>query len=171
MAETHGPSPRIAVRLLAGFAVAPLAAVFMALVTYDVLWYAGMLSGGAPIDSIDGAVSLGLGVGIIAVVMTCGAVPLVAWLASRGAVSFGQLMLVGAALGNVPFAFIVLGVVAAHPFSEVLSGDVGGFWYGLAGAAQRVTIGLASGIGAASLFWMVGIRGTAMQRGESSFLA
>jgi hypothetical protein len=171
MVEAHRPSSRTGVRLLAGFAVAPLAAVFLALVTYDVLWYTGMLSGGAPINSIDAASSLGMGVGIIAVAMTICAVPLVAWLASRGPVSFGKVMLLGAALGNVPFAMIVLGIVAAHPFSEVLSGDIGRFWYGLPGVVQRVAIGLASGMGSASLFWIVGIRGTAVQRGEPSVLA
>ena len=98
------------------------------MVTYDVLWYTGMLSEGAPIDSIDAAASLGLGVGIIAVVMTICAAPLVAWLASRGPLSFGRVLLLGAVLGNVPFAVIVLAIVAAHPFSEVLSRDIGRFW-------------------------------------------
>jgi hypothetical protein len=170
MVHAQQPTPRTPVRLLAGFAVAPLCAVFLALVTYDVLWRTGMLSGAAPIDSIDGAASLAMGVGIIAVVMTGCAVPVVAWLARRGPVSFGKVMLLGAALGNVPFAIIVLGIVAAHPFSEVLSGDIGRFWYGLPGAVQRMAIGLASGMGSASLLWIVGIRGTAVQKGKPSFL-
>ena len=165
------PSPNTVVRLLAGFAGAPVTAVFLALVTYDALWYSGMMSGGAPIDSIDAAASLGTGVGIIAVLMTICAVPLVAWLASRGPVSFGQVIVLGVALGNAPFAMIVLGIVVAHPFSEVLSGDISRFWYGFSGAVERVVIGLISGMGSASIFWIVGIRGTAVHRGESTFLA
>jgi hypothetical protein len=124
MVEMRRPSLNAAVRLLAGFAVAPVTAVFLALVTYDALWHTGMMSGGAPIDSIDAVASLGIGVGIIAVLMTICAVPLIASLASRGPVSFGQVMLLGAALGHVPFAMIVVGIVAGHPFSEVLSGDI-----------------------------------------------
>jgi hypothetical protein len=158
MVEAHRSSPRTAVRRLAGFAVAPPAAVFLALVSYDLLWYTDMLSGGAPIASIDAAAAFGTGVGIIAVAMTLCAVPLVASLESRGPVSFGRVLMLGAALGNVPFAVIVLGIVAVHPH-DILSGDIGRFWYGFPGAVQRVAMGLASGIGSASLFWIVGIRG------------
>ncbi|HEY2906257.1 MAG TPA: hypothetical protein VGJ29_10195 [Vicinamibacterales bacterium] len=158
MVEAQQPIPLTAVRLLAGFAVAPLAAVILALVAYDALCYTGTLSGGAPINSIDAALAIGVGVGIIAVGMAACAVPLIMWLASRGPVSFGRVLLLGAALGNVPFAIIVLGIVAAHPFSEVWSGDIGRFWYGFPGAVQRVALGLISGMGSASLFWIVGIR-------------
>ena len=169
MVEANSLALRTSLRLFAGFAVAPPAAVLLALATYNLLWHLGLLSGGAPIDSIYAATPLGIGVGVIAVVMTFAAVPPIAWLASRGPVSFGKVILLGAALGNLPFALIVLGVVAAHPFREILSGDIGRFWYGVSGAAQRVAIGLASGMGAASLFWIVGIRGTAVQRGDHRF--
>ena len=165
MAEAHGFSARAVLRLLAGFAVAPPTAVFLALVTYDALWYSGMFSGGAPIDSIDAAGSLGMGVGILAVMMTICAVPSVAWLDGRGPLSLRKVLLLGAALGNAPFAIIVLGVVVAHPMSETLSGDIGRFWYGFPGAVQRVAMGLTCGIGSAAAFWVVGVRGTAMHRG------
>jgi hypothetical protein len=154
---------RTVFRLLGGFAGAPLTAVVVALVTYDALWYSGLFSGGAPIDSIDAAGSLGMGVGILAIAMTICSVPLVAWLNSRGPLSLRKVLLLGAVLGNVPFAIVIIGEVLAHPMRETLSGDIGRFWYGFTGAVQRVTVGLACGMASGGVFWLVGVRGTPMQ--------
>jgi len=147
--------------MLAGFGVVPPTAVLITLATYDGLWHAGLLPQGAPIDSLDSAGSLGIGVAILAVVMTVfGAVPAVVWLNRRQSLSLGRLLIAGAVLGNVPFALIVLGVVAAHAGSGTLSADIGRSWYGLSGAVVRTAMGLISGLGSAAAFWFVGVRGT-----------
>jgi hypothetical protein len=129
----------------------------------------GMLSGGAPIDSIDAAASFGMGVGILAVLMTIFAMPVVAWLSGRGPLSLRKVLLLGAALGNVPLAFIIVAVVVTHPIGETLSGDVSRFWYGYPGLLQRVAIGLACRIGSAAAFWVVAVHGTEMQQRAQPF--
>jgi hypothetical protein len=125
------------------------------------MWHAGLLPQGAPIDSLDSAGSLGMGVAILAVVMTVfGAVPTVVWLNRRQPLSLGRLLIAGAALGNVPFTFIILGVVAAHAGSGTLSADIGRSWGGLSGAVVRAAMGLICGTGSAAAFWFAGVRGT-----------
>ena len=161
MAEQAAHVPRGEFRMLAGFAVAPPTAVLIALATYDVLWYAGRLPHGTPIDSLDAAVSFGAGVGILAVVVTIfGALPAVVWLNRTRTLSLSRLLLLGAALGNVPFALIAVGVVAAHLANGTLSPDVGWYWYGFSGAAVRTAMGLICGLGSAAAFWLVALRGS-----------
>jgi hypothetical protein len=153
-------SARRGLRMVAGFVVVPPTAALIALATYDVLWHLGWLSEGAPIDSVDAAASLGTGVAILAVVVTVfGAIPAVVWLNRRRPLSLSSLLVLGAALGNVPFVFIVAGIVAAHVASGTLSDDVGRYWYGFAGAMVRTTMGLICGMGSAAVFWFVGVRG------------
>jgi hypothetical protein len=147
--------------MVAGFAIVPPTAVLISLVTYDALWYSGMLPAGVLIDSIDSAAPLGTGVGIIAVLMTVlGAVPAVAWLSSRRPLTLRTLLVLGAALGNVPFAAIIIGIVVAHLKSGTLSVDIARNWYGLSGAVVRTIIGLICGMGSAAVFWAVAVRGT-----------
>jgi hypothetical protein len=146
---------------VAGFAIVPPTAVVITLVTYDALWYSGMLPDGAPIDSLDSAASLGMGVGMLAVFMTAaGAVPGVFWLKRRRPLSLRTLLLLGAVLGNVPFAIIILGIVVVHLLSGTLSVDIARNWYGLFGAVVRTVIGLICGMGSAAVFWAVAVRGT-----------
>lgn len=134
--------------------------MLVAVITYDALWYGGMMSGGAAIDSVDGLTSFGLGVGILAVAMTALAVSLVLWLNDRGFVSVNKVLALGAALGNVPLAVIVFVVILLHP-GEMLSGEVGRYWYGLPGLAQRVALGSVVGMSSAAAFWCVALRSTA----------
>jgi len=160
MVEANAHS-RADLRMLGGYAVVPPTAVLIALVTYDVMWQAGLLPQGTPIDSLDSAGSLGMGLAILAVVMTVfGAVPTVVWLNRRQPLSLGRLLIAGAALGNVPFAFIILGVVAPHTGSGTLSAAVARFCDGMSGAVVRAAMGLICGTGSAAAFWFVGVRGT-----------
>ena len=147
--------------MLAGFLLAPFSAAGIGVVTYDSMWHLGFLSAGGPIHSLDAAESLGLGLAILAIVMTVvGAVPGVMWLSSRGGVSVRSLVMLGALLGNIPFAVIVVGIaVAALRRGENL-GDLGQYWYGLGGAVVRVVLGIVTGVGSALVFWVVAILGT-----------
>jgi hypothetical protein len=165
MAKLDARSSRAGLRMLAGFALVPPMAVLITLGTYELMWHAGLVPFGAPIHSLDSAGSLSAGVTILAVLMTVfGAVPAVIWLNGRR--SLGRLLILGAALGSVPFALIVLGVVTVHAMNGTLSADVGRYWHGLSGAAVRVTMGLISGMGSAAAFWFVGIRNAATRSAD-----
>ena len=147
--------------MLVGFAVVPPTAVLIALAANDALLYSGLFPGGAPIDSLDSAASLGMGVGILALLMTVfGAMPAVAWLGRRQPPSLRTLLLVGGALGNVPFLLILGGIVTTHLMRGTFSSDIGVYWDGLSGAVVRTVMGLVCGMGAAAVFWGVAVRGT-----------
>src|SRR5437667_10004873 len=140
--EIQPRSLRTALRMLAGFVVVPPTAVLITLTTYDALWHAGLLADGAPIHTLDSAASLGTGVAILAVLMTVvGVVPGVLWLMNRHQLSLRRLLLLGAALGNVPFAVIIVGVLVVQLMRGEHAGDVGQYWYGLPGAVIRTAMG------------------------------
>ena len=163
-------SRRAELRMLVGFAVVPPAAVLITLATHDAMWYSGLLLQGAPINSLDSAASLGSGVAILAVLMTV-EVPAVVCLSRRRPLSLRGCLLLGAALGNVPFAIIIIGVVVAHLVSGTLSGDIGRYWHGLSGSAVRTVMGSLCGMGSAAVFWAVAVRGTNAEFAHGSTVA
>ena len=57
-------------RLLAGFAAAPVAAAVISVGVYDAFWHIGWMPNGAPLHSVGAAVAFGAGVFILAVVVT-----------------------------------------------------------------------------------------------------
>jgi hypothetical protein len=126
-------------------------------------WSTGpnIFSGGRPIEPLQAAISLGLAVSIIAVAVTVfAAVPTVILLNRRRWVSLGSLLLVGAALGNLPFALIVSVLTGKHLANGTMSSEVGSLWFGVPGAARSIALGLVCGITCALVFWTVAIRGT-----------
>ena len=161
MAEPNSDTRHSGLRILAGLIIVPPTTVLIALATYERFWHAGLLPHGAPIHSLDDAVSLGAGVGILATVMTCvGVIPGVVWLKTQGTLSLTRLLMLGAVLGNVPFAVILIGIVVVHMASGTLSTDIGQYWDGWSGAGVRTALGLICGIGSAAVFWVVAVRGT-----------
>ena len=67
-----------------------------------------LFAGGTPTDPVQSAISLALGVTIIAVPVTLfAAIPAVLALSRRSPVNLGSLLLAGAVLGNLPFAVLV----------------------------------------------------------------
>src|SRR5262245_33744254 len=147
--------PLTALRMIAGLAVAPIAATLIALSTYDAFWHAGLFPDGAPLHSLDSAASLGTGIAILAVLTTAAAaVPGVMWLKRHGPLSLGRLMVLGALLGNVPFTLIIAGVVVTNAISGRPSPD-------FEGAPVRISLGVISGAGSAAVFWFVAVCGTA----------
>ena len=144
--------------MIAGLVVAPLAATLIALCTYNAFWHAGLFPQGASLDSLDSAASLGVGVGILAVLTTAAAaVPGVMWLKRRGPLSLGRLMALGAFLGNLPLALIIVGIVVVNAIRGTLSPDVSHYWEGFGGALVRVSLGVISGAGSAAVFWLVAV--------------
>jgi hypothetical protein len=138
-------------------------------VLYLALWYSGVrVFEGTPIDPVDSAAALATGVGIIAIVVTIfGAVPAMTWLIRRGPLSLQTVLLLGATLGNVPFAMIVVAILVMHLVNGTLSTDVAGLWYGVHGSVRAIALGLLIGTISAAVFWVVGIRGTELRRASS----
>jgi hypothetical protein len=136
----------------------PPAAAIIAVPLYAVMYAAGLLPRGAPIDALDSALGLGTGVAFLAVIVTvfC-AIPAVNWLNERRLLSLQRLLALGAVLGNVPFIVIVVVIVAVQMAKGNLSTDVGQYWYGLGGAAMRLGMGAIVGVGSALILWLVAI--------------
>lgn len=127
---------------------------------YAVLFAAGLLPRGAPIDSLDSVLGFGSGVLILALVVTIFfAIPAVNWLAGRGPLSLRRLMALGALLGNIPFITIAVVVAAVQLARGTLTADVGQYWEGSAGALVRVAMGIIVGAGSALILWVVAIEG------------
>ena len=147
-----------ALRTLVGFALMPPSAAIIAVPLYAVMYAAGLLPQGAPIDSLDSALGLGAGVAFLAVVITvfC-AIPAVNWLDEHRLLSLQRLLALGAVLGNLPFILIVVVIVAVQMARGNLSADVGQYWYGLGGAVVRVGIGTIVGVGSALILWLVAV--------------
>jgi len=149
-------------RMLLGFAVVPFAAVLISLGAYEAFWHGGFLPQGAPIHSVDAAQAIFAGVMIIAVPMTLiGTVPGVLWLNRKGWLTFGRLFALGAVLGNLPFALIVMGIVFVQLVSGTPVPEIGRYWYGVSGFLVRAAMGVVVGGGSAAAFWLVAVCGTA----------
>jgi hypothetical protein len=153
--------------MLAGLAAAPLAAALIAVGTYDLSWHAGLIPHGIAPHSLDAAAPLFLGLFILAVVVTgIAAVPGVIWLNQRRWLSLASLLVLGAVVGHLPFALIVVGILVAN--LGALSRDAAANWYGLSGALVRIAMGTVAGAGGAATFWLMSACGTRGGTGRSS---
>jgi hypothetical protein len=149
-----------ALRLLAGGAVAPPVAGLIVVAAYDVSWHAGLFPRGAPPHSLDAAASLASGAGLVAVPMTVLAIVFVLLWRDRGiALTPGRVVVLGAVLGNLPFALIVVGIVVAHVAGDG-PGGIPRYWPGVRGAIVDLALGSIAGSAAAGAFWIVAVAGT-----------
>jgi hypothetical protein len=145
--------------MLAGFVIAPIVATAIALITYQTFFNLGLFPSGASIDSMDNAASLGLGIAILAVPMTFAAVPPVLVLREHRSLSLPTMLLIGGAIGNVPLALIVAGILAVQIAHGQPVTEAGKLWEGMSGLSVRVAMGLVCGIGTAAIFWVVALAG------------
>jgi hypothetical protein len=155
-------------RLVMAFATLPM---FAALLMYGLclgLWSADLwVFEGTP--SADGAASLALSVGIIALVMAIfGAVPAVAWLTRRGSASLPGLLAAGAVIGNVPIAVIIAGTVLVQSVRGGLSRDVFTLWGGPFGIGRAIALGLFFGMASAVFLWVIAIRPRPLRRARDA---
>jgi hypothetical protein len=89
-------------------------------------------------------------------------------LKDSGSLSLARLVLLGAALGNVPFALIVIGIIAAQLGRGTPVAEIGSYWDGLSGFVVRTSMGIFAGAGSAAAFWLVTFCGTTdAERGSS----
>jgi hypothetical protein len=96
-------------------------------------------------------------------VMLCGGLPAIYSLIRRGPVSLPQLLLAGAALGNLPFA-IYAGAMSLFAVEHFLIGTLSEHLIPAAGlvtaAISTIAIGSGMGIVSGAVAWVVVIRGT-----------
>jgi hypothetical protein len=158
MPMTSIPARTIA-RVLVGLVTLPLAAGVLMFATCLLLWRLDVwIFEGS--GSFDAAVSLGLGIVIVAAPATGIAIPVVLWLLWRERLSLRNLLLTGVVVGNVPFAVIVAGIVGTQYSRGSLNWDVGRLWFGGYGAARAIVLGTAFGTVLAGFFWIVALRGS-----------
>jgi len=155
----------LTLRLLAGLAAAPVAAAAISVALLDGFWHAGLMPDGAPPHSLDSVIAVGLGVMILAVMMTGAAMPFVLWLNKRGWLTLGKLVVLGAVIGNLPFVAITSIVMVAG-----LDTALKVSWFSLSGVLVRVMMGVVAGAGGAGTFWLVGVCGTTDGTGRSAVL-
>jgi hypothetical protein len=171
MNKPWNASARAVIRLVAALAAMPFAAGAVMFVTYVALWFSGARVFEGPVSDLNGtldaAVGLALGVTIIGFVVTGVATLAVAWMVSRGPMSLSNLLFLGAALGNVPFVLIVVAILLVQLMNGTLSSDVARLWYGLYGAVRAISLGCWIGACSAAVFWVIGVRGTELERGRT----
>jgi hypothetical protein len=155
-------SPRAELRLVLAFFLLPPTAAVLMFVTSVALWGMGLWIFNGP-PSIDGAIGMAFGVGILATATTAiVAVPAVAWQIHRRSLSFRALIVWGCVVGNVPFAIIVLGILATQAVNGTLAG-IGRLWDGWYGFVRSVGLGLWFGVVLTAVLWMVAGRACALE--------
>lgn len=144
-------------RLLAGFAVQPFSAAALGFITFPLIDFTQRtIEGGATTDPMGAAVSVGLGAGLAAFLVTvCGALPVVAWLLRRGPLTLRQVLWGGVILGNLPFGVIAALAVITNNVSAGAS---------FVGILRAFAFGSLFGAAGAALFWAISIRGTTMEQ-------
>jgi len=96
------------------------------------------------------------------------AVPIVTTMAKRGPLSFKQVVLFGAAIGQAPFIAIVAGILIVQTITGHLSSDVAKSWDGIYGTLCAIVLGVAIGGSTAAAFWVIGVWGTEWDRARNT---
>jgi hypothetical protein len=134
-------------RLLVGLFVQPFLAAGVAFLSFPFLLLdrsGRTLAGGLTSDPTDAAVSVAVGVGVVALVVTVvGVLPTVLWLTERRHPSLTETLLFGLAFGNLPY---VLMAIAA------------GGTYGFTGFIRGVGFSSLLGLTGAAIFWAIALR-------------
>jgi len=144
-------------RLFAGFVVQPFSAAVLGFIAFPLIDLTRTaLEGGGTTDAMRAAISVGLGAGFAAFLVTvCGAFPVVVWLLKHGPLTLKQILWGGVILGNIPFAIIVPLAVMTNNV------NAGASWFGL---IRALAFGALFGVVGAALFWAISIRGTDMEQ-------
>jgi hypothetical protein len=148
---THQGRPLTAseeMRLFLGLVIQPLLASSLAFLGFPVFLLdqeGRSLAGGFPANPTDAALSVALGVGVVAVFVTVvGVWPTAVWLTKRHAVPLKEALVFGLAFGNLPYALLAVAV--------------GGRTYGVEGLARGVAFSSFLGLAGAAAFWVIALR-------------
>jgi hypothetical protein len=157
-------------RLLLAFAVAPFVAGGVMFALSFVIFSNGLnVFAGSSNDPFDAAMSLGAGVATLSLCVTVlAALPGAIWMARHDMLSFRNVLLLGAALGNLPFVVIVAAIVVTEFAKGTLSSDVPRLWEGTFGTVRAIALGLLVGTPTAAVFWLIGLWRNDVER--SAFL-
>jgi len=145
MTQTQTLSSTDERRVFFGLLIQPPFAAALTFLAFPLIDATGRpLYGGSTPAPADAALSVALGVGLVATLLTVLCVfPTVVWVMKRTTVTLGRAALIGAMFGNIP---VVIG--------SALAGN-----YGLAGAVRASVFGTLLGVSGATLFWALAIRG------------
>lgn len=144
-------------RVLLAFAVLPLAMALAGYLAFPLVW---ALAGhrGRPMDSAPA--QFAALAAVLCLLVSLIAAPLVLRLARQGRASCSRLLLIGAALGNLPFALYV-GLILPATIAHLLAGTlrerlvpIAGL---LPGVANAVIIGTSFGMLAAAIVWAIAV--------------
>ena len=156
-------TPREEVRLVGGFFLTPIVSGIVGVALFPAILLTGdwLQSSAPPVMYAPRAAAFGFGmvVAILAVIVTAfGAVPAVWVLKKSGALSLRQLVVTGAALGNVPLLLMVLVSTAVQLSKGTTLEEIGHQWYGLLGFLRLAVIGTIVGTISSAVFWVVALR-------------
>jgi hypothetical protein len=149
-------------RLAVGFAVLPPAQALLAWWVFPIFWaLAGTFE---PHNSAGAAAHMARVTGVIGLFATLVAVPVVLLLLRRGEATLQRLLIVGVALGNLPFA-MYLGLLIRPTLMHLMGGTLGNHLVPvselLMAGARVVALGSIFGVLSAGLFWILAIRPSA----------
>jgi len=134
-------------RVFAGLVVQPFLAAGLAFVSFPVLLLdrdGQALAGGYPSDTIDAALSVAMGTGIVAAVVTLiGVLPTAVWIVKRRHLTLKAALVFGLGFGNLPYVLMAAAAGGTHGPSGLLRGLAFASLLGLSGAA---------------LFWIISLR-------------
>jgi hypothetical protein len=144
-------------RLAVAFAVLPPAQALLAYVLFPLFWeLAGTFR---PNDGA--AAHMARVTGVLGVLLTLVAVPVVLLLLRRGEATLQRLLITGVALGNLPFA-LYLSLLIRPTLMHLIGGTLGNHLVPvsdlLVAGLRVVALGSTFGLLSAGLFWMIAIR-------------
>jgi hypothetical protein len=150
-------------RIVAAFAVVPVVVFVVARLGFPIVWYMSGNHGQiiSPGDPATPFAALTAFVGLL--VTLFGAVPAFVWMKQRGPVSLSRAIGAGVVLGNTPMVAIALGALyftLLHIIGGTISQHLSPARDVIAGFARISAIGSVLGGISASVFWLVGVRGT-----------
>lgn len=145
--EARTLTPAQELKLLAGLAVQPFLAAAVAFVSFPLVLIdrtGRTLAGGFTSDPTDAAISVALGVGVVALFVTIvGVFPTAVWVVKRHSLTLTQALLFGLGFANLP---LVLGIVLTRA------------GYGPAGVLRGVAFASLIGLTGSAAFWVISLR-------------
>jgi hypothetical protein len=147
-------------RLAVGFAVLPPAQALLAYVLFPFFWeLAGTFR---PDDAARAAAQMATITGVLGLLTTLVAVPVVLGLLRRDEATLQRLLIAGLALGNLPFALYLGGLILPATLTHLIAGTLGNHLVPLPdlliAGARVVALGSTFGVLSAGLFWTIAVR-------------
>jgi hypothetical protein len=139
------------------------------LVSFAMMWFL-LRNWDQPNDPIQVARSVGAGVAILGAGISELAGGLILLIGVWRPLTLRLVLGLGAILGNLPFAFVVVIVVVVQLSRGNISTEIGQGWNGLPGAVRDIVMGTVTGVIASAVFWVVGIWRTGLEHGPLNTL-